>query len=333
MSRHAIATRPLLLLACLGLVLPLAACGGGTQPPAAPATAARPQEDTALDLKPILRDFLAGLPEDWHQVPARDIAGLKPFIVDVRQPEDYAKGFIAGAVNVPLRELAKNLQALPALDREIVVVCDTGHRSAIGMALLRMLGYNKARSLEGGLQAWRQARLAVVTEPVPARPGGQAPQVDERLRTAFNYYLERTLPTADEGAISLAALTEDQLRKSSAELEAQADTYDQGRSLLLSVDTPEEFAKSRLSKTLNVPLRDLATGLDNVPLPEVIGWACGVPDAYHPEPRMTRFTVVSRSGHRAALGMMTMQLLGFHFVGALDGDLGTWKPIGPVAVA
>jgi rhodanese-related sulfurtransferase len=39
---------------------------------------------------------------------------------------------------------------------------------------------------------------------------------------------------------------------------------------------------------------------------------------------LTRFVVVSTSGHRAALGMMSMQLLGFHFVRALDGDVQAW---------
>jgi rhodanese-related sulfurtransferase len=213
-----------------------------------------------------------------------------------------------------------------------VVACNTGYRAAIGMAVLQMLGYKNAKSLDGGMQGWQRASLPTVTGPVPPRPAGQAPKVNEQLQAALSYYLERTLPT-HEGAISLASLTDDQLRKSSAELEAQADTYDQGRSLLLNVDTPAEFAKARLSKTLNIPLRGLQTGLDDVPLPEVIGWACGVPDAYHPEPKLTRFAVISTSGHRAALGMMTMQLLGFHFVIALDGDLSAWTPVGPVTVA
>jgi rhodanese-related sulfurtransferase len=332
MSNATIENRRLFLLVCLFVVFPLGGCSGTRQPPAAPAATAKPQEPADLDLKPILRDFLASLPADWHQMPAAAVARAKPFVVDVRQPEDYARGFIDGAVNIPLRDLPTSLQALPGVDRDIVVACSTGHRGAIGMAVLRMLGYTKATSLEGGMQAWRQASLPVVTGPVPARPAGPAPKVNARLQAALSYYVQRTLPN-NEGALSLAALTEDQHRKSSAELEAQADTYDQGRSLLLDVDTPDEFANAKLSKTLNIPLRELATGLDSVPLPDVIGWACGVPDAYHPEPKLTRFVVISKSGHRAALGMMTMQLLGFHFVSALDGNLDAWKPVGPVAVA
>ena len=332
MSKLAIGKRLLFLLVGIVLVLPIGGCSGAKQPPAAPAAAAKPQGNTDLDMKPILRDFLANLPADWNLAPATDVVKAKPFIVDVRPPEDYARGFIEGAVNITLRDLPQSLQSLPAMDQDIVVACNSGHRSAIGMAVLQMLGYKKARSLEGGMDAWRQARLPVVTGPVPPRPAGQTPNVDKRLQAVLSYYVQRTLPT-NEGSVSLATLTEDQKRKSSAELEALPETYDQGRSLLLDVDTPAEFAKSRLSKSLNIPLRELAPGLDNVPLPEIIGYACGVPDAYHPEAKMTRFIVVSASGHRAALGMMTMQLLGFHFVGALDGNLNTWTPVGPVAVA
>jgi hypothetical protein len=43
------------------------------------------------------------------------------------------------------------------------------------------------------------------------------------------------------------------------------------------------------------------------------------------EPQLTRFVVVSKSGHRAALGMVGMQLLGFHFVRALNVGLDEWK--------
>ncbi|RPH35611.1 DUF3410 domain-containing protein, partial [bacterium] len=81
--------------------------------------------------------FLKNLPADWYLVSAHDVASAKPFVVDVRQPDEYAKGFIDGAVNIPLRELAVSLQALPPTNTNTVVVSDTGHRSALGMAVLQ----------------------------------------------------------------------------------------------------------------------------------------------------------------------------------------------------
>jgi hypothetical protein len=90
----------------------------------------------------------------------------------------------------------------------------------------------------------------------------------------LEYYLVHTLPF-DWGVIDLAGLTDDQKRKSSAEIEIQPETFDQGPSLLVDVDEPEEFAKANLDPTqsINAPLRRLPDSLDNMPLQETINWA------------------------------------------------------------
>ena len=264
-------TRRFLAILCLALLAPIGGCGGGSRQASDPAPAA-PKAAADPDIRPILVSFLAGLPPNWHLVSAQDLATSKPVIVDVRQPEEYAKGFIGGAVNIALRELAANLRALPAMDGDIVLVCESGHRSAVGMAVLRMLGYKNVRSLEGGMKAWRQAKLSTVTSPVPARVAGAAPPVEPRLQTMFDYYLARTLPT-NWGAMSGPELTEDQKRKSSSELEAQPETFDQGRSVLVDVDEPAEFRRAALDKGINLPLRELPDVLDNIPLEANIHWA------------------------------------------------------------
>ena len=329
MSRTA--RRTGLLLLCLAMVLPLGGCHRQTQPPVAPA-ATKAQAATDLDMKPIVREFLANLPADWNEVPAQAVETAKPFIVDVRQPDDYAKGFIAGAVNIPLRQLTVTLQALPAMDHDIVVVCNSGHRAAIGMGILQMLGYKKAQSLEGGMEGWRQAKLSTVTGPVPARPVGQAPRVNEQLQAALTYYLARTLPV-HEGAMSPAGLTEDQQRKSSMEL-MENDTFDQGRSVLMVVDGPAEFAKVHLtSGAMNFQLRGLVDLVEALPPTgaTIYAGACKIPNRFNVEPKLSRFVVVSTSTHRAALGMLSMQLLGFHFVSALEGDVIAWRAGNPTA--
>ncbi len=43
-------------------------------------------------------------------------------------------------------------------------------------------------------------------------------------------------------------------------------------------------------------------------------------------PKLTRFVIVSSTQHRATLGMMGMQLLGYRFIRALEGGLGNWTP-------
>jgi hypothetical protein len=47
-------------------------------------------------------------------------------------------------------------------------------------------------------------------------------------------------------------------------------------------------------------------------------------DRFQVEPTILRYATISTSTHRATLGMMTMQLLGFHFVNALQGGLDAW---------
>jgi rhodanese-related sulfurtransferase len=117
-----------------------------------------------------LRDldaFLSTLPEGFYTVKAPDLqeklAGdAKPAMIDVRTPEEYAGGYIEGAVNVPIQQLLADMAALPAKDAAVVALCQSGHRGAIGMMALRMLGWTDVLNLAGGMNAWTAAELPVV---------------------------------------------------------------------------------------------------------------------------------------------------------------------------
>lgn len=77
-----------------------------------------------------------------------------PFVIDTRKPEDYAKGHIAGAVNIPYAAVFEpgNFAKLP-LGRRIVVA-DYNGQTAVGTSyLLSILGYN-ARGLQYGMMGW-----------------------------------------------------------------------------------------------------------------------------------------------------------------------------------
>lgn len=80
-------------------------------------------------------------------------------VVDVRPPEEYAQGHIAGALNVPLDRLVQQLEHLPT-DREVVAYCRGPWcvLSYEAVARLRRAGI-RARRLEAGLPEWRRAGL------------------------------------------------------------------------------------------------------------------------------------------------------------------------------
>jgi rhodanese-related sulfurtransferase len=75
-----------------------------------------------------------------------------PFIISCRSAADYAKGHVAGAVNISLGSLADNLDRIPP-DGEVVVYCYTGQSAAQATALLRILDYD-AKSMKFGMCAW-----------------------------------------------------------------------------------------------------------------------------------------------------------------------------------
>lgn len=87
------------------------------------------------------------------QLAARLAAGEKPFILDVRQPEEEAEGTIPGAHLVPLATLPERLDELPR-DREILVHCKAGGRSSRAVALLHEAGFPQAVNVAGGITAW-----------------------------------------------------------------------------------------------------------------------------------------------------------------------------------
>jgi len=77
-------------------------------------------------------------------------------IIDVRSPDEFAAGHVAGAINIPLDSLAAQTAALPK-EAVLVTVCGKGGgRSERAATELRALGWNSARSLCGGTQAWMQ---------------------------------------------------------------------------------------------------------------------------------------------------------------------------------
>jgi rhodanese-related sulfurtransferase len=82
-----------------------------------------------------------------------------PYILDVRQPEEFRSGHITGAKLIPLGELGRRLNEVPK-GREVVCICATGHRSVPAVRKLAAAGFT-ASSMKNGMIAWQVAKLPV----------------------------------------------------------------------------------------------------------------------------------------------------------------------------
>ncbi len=96
---------------------------------------------------------------DPGQAQARLGAKPQPYLLDVRQPDEYQAGHIPGASLIPLHELPRRIKDLPK-DREIICVCRSGNRSHAATQQLKAAGYN-AVNLQGGMINWSRHGLPV----------------------------------------------------------------------------------------------------------------------------------------------------------------------------
>ena len=87
----------------------------------------------------------------------------KPLIVDVREIEEFDAGHIDGAFLAPLATVTEKLSNV-AKDREIVLVCRSGRRSAKAYSELAKRGYTRLFNLEGGMLSWEKSGYRVVKE-------------------------------------------------------------------------------------------------------------------------------------------------------------------------
>jgi rhodanese-related sulfurtransferase len=104
--------------------------------------------------------------------------GPDAHLLDVREPDEWAAGHAPGAQHVPMYELPARLamagggtprsgaggESLLPADRDVVVVCRSGIRSAQVVRFLLGNGYEKVYNLDGGMEAWAGAGRPMVSD-------------------------------------------------------------------------------------------------------------------------------------------------------------------------
>jgi rhodanese-related sulfurtransferase len=309
----------LMLVLLLALAFALNGCGGAAQPAApadnaaplaameqtppaeAPAqeAAAKPVEAATFDLDAAVGSYLSNIPEGFMSVGKLEdfktlLDSSQVVLVDVRETKEYDEGHFPGAINIPIRTLADNLNKIPA-DKPVVVYCASGHRAGMATTALQLLGYKNVKA-GPTFKAWAEANEVVSTEPVEATPYF-VPQLQPELLAAVKGFLSN-LP---DGYLAVG------------DMEKFKDAVANG-AFLVDVREISEYDAGHLPNAINIPIRTLADNLDRVPTDRPVFVYC-------------------KSGHRAALSTAALQLLGYTNVRAFPPGFAGWEKAGePLAM-
>jgi rhodanese-related sulfurtransferase len=85
------------------------------------------------------------------------------FLLDVREDDEWTAGHAPGALHVPMMQIPARSDELPN-DRDVVVICRSGQRSAQVVAYLQGNGFDRVHNLEGGMHGWAAIGLPMVSE-------------------------------------------------------------------------------------------------------------------------------------------------------------------------
>lgn len=94
------------------------------------------------------------------EINPHELARAKPLpvIIDVRECEEYADGYVARAKHLSRGVLEQKIaEVVPDFSTPIVLYCDRGERAALAAENLIKMGYQYVRSLQGGLQNWLES--------------------------------------------------------------------------------------------------------------------------------------------------------------------------------
>ncbi|HLS08054.1 rhodanese-like domain-containing protein [Lentibacillus sp.] len=94
------------------------------------------------------KSFLKTLTEDQFREGYR-----KAQLIDVREPNEFDKGHILGARNIPLTQMKQRLVELRK-DKPVYLYCQGSSRSARAAQLLHKKGYEDISQLKGGFKKW-----------------------------------------------------------------------------------------------------------------------------------------------------------------------------------
>ncbi len=87
-------------------------------------------------------------------------------LIDIRTPAEVARGVIPNALTLPMHLIPLKLDYFISNDKEFVIYCRTGSRSAQACMFLNQQGINNIANLQGGIMSWAQHGLSIEQNPI-----------------------------------------------------------------------------------------------------------------------------------------------------------------------
>jgi len=126
-----------------------------------------------------LTGFAAALAQPSDAVPldmARDaLAAGAAVVIDIREPDEHARGVAQGARLLPLSQVRQRLGEIPTdPNTPVLLICNTQNRSATLLRALRQHGYGHVRYVHGGMSDWVRRGWPVVAPQATSVPPAAA---------------------------------------------------------------------------------------------------------------------------------------------------------------
>lgn len=122
--------------------------------------------DIEPELVAAVNGFLSTIPEGFLSAGAPDAVqeakDAGALLLDVRTADEYAKGNIEGSLNIDLRELVPGIDGV-STSSNVITYCGSGHRSAMAVAALHVLGADNVKGYGGSYTSLVDAGLPVLT--------------------------------------------------------------------------------------------------------------------------------------------------------------------------
>jgi rhodanese-related sulfurtransferase len=271
--------------------------------------AEEPMEESMAeaDLNGAFTTFLSGM-ERYNTMSVDALSEMMvenpPFLLDVREPSELEEnGWIEGAVNIPLREVADNLQYLPSFDTPIVSYCGSGWRCTIALVALEALGWEDVRGLTGGsFGGWVEAGYPIAEGDLPELVALNAAEPDPALVAT----MQEMLHNVPDG---YGVITAENLGVALVE---NSDL------ILIDVRTAAEVEENGYIDHANLTF---------IPLEQFVELSADWPaDLDAP------IVVYCGSGHRSTIAMSMLWSYGYTDVQSLKGGFGGWVSGGFPAV-